>query len=156
MTAPFLPEYITARNSSFGAPCPPSLCSTSTQLFQGQRLPCPLLPSHFAYHWLSSSPPVISLLEADKPAENILSPGCTHLGCPFLWWHFPFCINSSWVSSGEEANRLLHPVTKTALVFCLCLHSHLPECGRMLLLFIFLSSYSRQQKQKPQAHGKMN
>lgn len=99
-----------------------------------------------------------------SPSWRLISPrrtfcplGVHILVVPFYDDIFPFAYrNSSWVSSGEEANRLLHPVTKTALVFCLCLHSHLPECGRMLLLFIFLSSYSRQQKQKPQAHGKMN
>lgn len=92
-----------------------------------------------------------------SPRRTFCPPGVHILVVPFYDDIFPFAYrNSSWVSSGEEANRLLHPVTKTVLVFCLCLHSCLPECGRMLLLFIFLSGYSRQQKQKPQAHGKMN
>lgn len=44
---------------------------------------------------------------------------------------------------------------KVVMVFYLQLHSHLGNYGRMLLLFISLSCYNRQQQQKLQAHWKI-
>lgn len=157
MTAPFLPEYITARNSSFHSPSPsPSSCST--QLFQGQRLHSALLPSHFAYHsvWFPLHLQLSAALRADKPTVNILSTWCSHLARSSLWWHLPFCIKMRWpLSSGEEADKLLLGVARVVMVLCFHPHSHLGKCGGMMLLFIFLWSCNRSQQQQLQTHRKI-
>lgn len=147
MTALFLPEYITARNSSLCS-LSPSLCSSGIQLFQGQRLHSVLLPSHFAHRAVSPPPPVISGFQADKPGVSILSTWCTHLACSPSWWRLPLCIKM-WPTEPLRGGEKASSYGSEGCDGLFCFQSHLGKCHGRLLLFIFL-----HQEQLLQTHGK--
>lgn len=87
MTAPFLPEYITARNSSFHSPSPSlSALVLSSSKVKGFIPPCfppTLYTTQFPLHLQLS--PAFRLISP----QRTFCPPCvhTHLACPSLWWH---------------------------------------------------------------------
>lgn len=155
MTAPFLPEYITAQNSSFHSPTPTLHFGTTPPRLS--KVKGFLLPS-----W----PPTLHTTQFSlhlqlSAAFRLISPQWTfcppdvHISWSLSWWHLPLCIKMR-LREQREAREERSFVVKVVLGY-FHVWSHLSRGGgACAALFCFPVTGDDNSSDKPLVLGETN